>query len=357
MTMSLAEQMQNMTDSFLVAHDFRANALKEIVEETNSDLGDTRKMMRDVHAERLENTESLQKTLRRVAETLSKEVDQAIKGFRAARRHMSSELHGELAKLTETLAKETRDTLRRFRTTHKALSGKQGEELAKFVKSLEAEAEDLCQAAQVMMKAFHKDQQKMSRELQESLSSFAGQNHKRTVQFLKGCNTDRKQTAEAQKTFLTDYVNTNAKETKQLRKHATAEQKKRMEALQERTELFLKGVHQTVRQMKKAAHEMTEGFHDDHAKARQAWQRMAVSMAKKREGASDGPTTSSEAGKRGEREAAVVKLLTETPEGMTLAELSYAMELPSAAASKTLKHMLKRKDAAIRKKGHLYLAS
>jgi hypothetical protein len=355
--MSLAEQMQNMTDSFLHAHDFRANALKEIIEETNSDLGDTRKMMRDVHAERLENTESLQKTLRRAADTLSKEVGQAIKGFRTSRRHMSAELHQELAKLTETLAKETRDTLRRFRATHKALSGKQGEDLAKFVKSLEAEAEDLSKAAQVMMKSFHKDQQKMSQELQESLSGFAGQNHKKSVQFLKGCNTERKQAAEAQKTSLMDFAGTNAKETRQLRKHATAEQKKRMEALQEQTEVFLKGVHQTVRQMKKAAHEMTEGFHDDHIKARQAWQRMAVSMAKKREGASEEQATASEAEKRGEREAAVVKLLTETPEGMTLAELSYAMELPSAAASKTLKHMLKRKDAAIRKKGHLYLAS
>lgn len=355
--MSLAEQMQNMADSFLVAHDFRSNALKEIVEETNSELGDTRKMMRDVRAERMENTENLQKTLRRVADTLSKEVDQAIKGFRTARRHMSSELHGELAKRTETLAKETRDTLRRFRATHRALSGKQGEELAKFVKSLEAEAEGLCKGAQVMMKVFHKDQQKMSRELQESLSSFAGQNHKQTAQFLKGCNTERKQTAEAQKTSLTDYLDTNAKETKQLRKHATAEQKKGMEALQERTGLFLKGIHQTVRQMKKAAQEMTEGFHDDHTKARQAWQRMAVSMAKKCEGGSDGPASASEAGKRGEREAAVVNQLTATPEGMTLAELSYAMELPSAAVSKTLKPMLKRKDAAIRKKGHLYLAS
>jgi Sec-independent protein translocase protein TatA len=355
--MSLAEQMQNMTDSFLHAHDFRANALKEIIEETNSDLGDTRKMMRDVHAERLENTESLQKSLRRAADTLGKEVGQTIKGFRTARRHMSAELHQELAKLTETLAKESRDTLRRFRATHQALSGKQGEDLAKFVKSLEAEAEDLCKAAQVMMKSFHKDQQKMSHELQESLSGFAGQNHKRSVQFLKGCNTERKQAAETQKTSLTDFVDTNAKETRQLRKHATAEQKKRMEALQEQTEVFLKGVHQTVRQMKKAAHEMTEGFHDDHTKARQAWQRMAVSMAKRREGVSEEPATASEAEKRGEREAAAVKLLTETPEGMTLAELSYAMELPSAAASKTLKHMLKRKDAAIRKKGHLYLAS
>ncbi len=355
--MSLAEQMQNMTDSFLVAHDFRANALKEIVEETNSDLGDTRKMMRDVHAERLENTESLQKTLRRTADTLSKEVGQAIKGFRTARRHMSAELHEELAKLTETLAKETRDTLRHFRATHKALSGKQGEDLAKFVKSLEAEAEELCKAAQAMMKSFHKDQRKMSQELQESLSSFAGQNRKQSAQFLKGCNTERRQQAEAQETSLTDFVGTNVKETRQLLKHATAEQKKRMEALQERTEVFLKGVHQTVRQMKKAAHEMTDGFHDDHTKARQAWQRMTVSMAKKREGASEEAATASEAGKRGEREAAVVQLLKEAPEGMTLAELSYALELPSAVTSRTLKHMLKHKDAAIRKKGHLYLAS
>src|SRR5271157_617556 len=81
MTMGLADQMQNMTDSFLHAHDLRANALKEIMEETNGDLGDTRKMMREVHAERLENTETLQKTLRRVADTLTKEVDQAMKGL------------------------------------------------------------------------------------------------------------------------------------------------------------------------------------------------------------------------------------------------------------------------------------
>ncbi len=355
--MGLADQMQNMTDSFLHAHDLRANALKEIIEETNGDRGDTRKMMRDFHSERLENAATLQKTLGRFADTLTKEVDQAIKGFRTARRHMSGELHEQLEKLTEMLAKETKDTLKHFRATHKALSGQQREDLAKFVKSLEAEAEDLCKAAQVMMKAFHRDQQKRSRELRESLSSFAVQNHKRAAQYLRGCNTQRMHMAEAQRESLAQCVEGNAKETAQMRKRACTEQKKRMEALQEQTGAFLKGVHQTVRQMKKAAHDLTDGFHDDHMKARQAWQQMATSMEKKRKEGSKEPGAASGAGRRGEREGAVVKLLKETPEGMTLAELSYAMEMPSAATSKILKHMLKRKDAAIRKKGPLYLAS
>jgi hypothetical protein len=346
-----------MTDSFLHAHDLRANALKEIIEETHGDLGDARKMVSDFHAERLENGEELQKTLRRVAETLTKETDQAIKGFRNARKRMSGELHEQLAKLTETLAKETRDTLKHFRTTHKALSGEQRSELAKAVKSLEAEAEELCKAAQAMMKSFHKDEQKMRQDLQETLSSFAAQNHKRVAQFLKGCNTQRNQTAKAQRTFLTDCVEANAKETRQMRKHASSEQKKRMEELQEQTEAFLKGIHQAVKYMRKTAHELTDGFHEDQMKARHAWQQMAATMEKKREGGSEEPAAASGVAKRGEREAVVAKLLTESPQGMTLAELSYAMEMPSAATSKFLKHMLKHKDAVIRKKGHLYLAS
>ncbi len=355
--MGLADQMQNMTDSFLHAHDLRANQLKEIFEETNGDLVDTRKMMRDLHTERLENTDTLQKTLGRFVDTLTKEVDQAIKGFRTARRHMSGELHEQLEKLTEALAKETRDTLRRFRATHKALSGEQREDLAKFVKSIEAAAENLCKAAQLMMKAFRKDQQKMSQELRESLSSFAVQNHKQAAQYLRGCNTQRMHTAEAQRESLAQCVEGNAKETAQLRKRFRTEQNKRMEALREQTESFLKDVRQTVRQMKKAAHELTGGFHDDHVKAQHAWQQMATSMEKKRK---EGPKESGAAsgpGRRSERENALVKLLKETPEGMSLAELSYAMEMPSAATSKVLKHMLKRKDAAIRKKGQLYLAS
>ncbi len=352
--MGLADQMQSMTDSFLHAHDLRANALKEIIEETNGDLGDTRKMMRDFHAERLENTETLQKTLGRFADTLTKEVDQAIKEFRTARKHVSGELHEQLEKFTETLAKETRETLKHFRTTHKALSGRQREDLAKFVKSVEAEAENLCKAAQVMMKGFHKDQQKMNQELREFLSSFAVQNRKRAAQYLRGCNTQRMRTAEAQREFLAKCVEGSAKETAQMRKRFRAEQKKRMEALREQTGTFLKGVHQTVRQMKKATHELTDGFHDDHTKARQAWQQMATSMEQKR---MERPPAASGPGRRGERESALVKLLKENPEGMTLAELSYAMEMPSAATSKILKHMLKRKDAAIRKKGPLYLTS
>lgn len=354
--MSLAHQMQNMTDSFLHAHDLRANALKEIIEETNGDLGDTRRMMRDFHSERLENAETLQKTLGRFTDALTKQVDHTIKELRTARKHMSGELHEQLEKLTEMLAKETKDTLKHFRTTHKALSGQQREDLAKFVRSVEAEAETLCKAAQVMMKAFHKDQQKTSQELRESLSGFAAQNHKRAAQFLRGCSTQRKHTAEAQRESLAQYVDGNAKETKQMRKRAGTEQKKRMEALQEQTGAFLKGVHQTVRQMKKAAHELTDGFHDEHIKARQAWQQMATSMEKRREGGAESPAAASGAGRRGEREGAVVKLLKETKEGMTLAELSYAMDMPSAATSKILKHMLKRKDAAIRRKGQLYLA-
>jgi hypothetical protein len=357
MIMALADQMQNMTDSFLHAHDLRANALKEIVEETNGDLGDTRKMMRDFHAERLENTETLQKTLGRVADTLTKEVDQAIKGFRTARKYMSGELHEQLEKLTETLAKETRETLRHFRTAHNALSGRQREDLAKVVRSVQAEAENLCKAAQAMMKVFHKDQQKMNQELREFLTGFAVQNRKRAAQFLRGCNTQRKHTAEAQRESLAHYVDGNARGTSQMLKRAGTEQEKRMEALREQTGTFLKGVQQAVRQMKKAAHELTDSFHDDHVKARQAWQQMATSMEKRREGGAEAPAAASGAGRRGEREGAVVKLLKETPEGMTLAELSYAMDMPSAATSKTLKHMLKRKDAAIRKKGQLYLAS
>lgn len=357
MTMGLAVQMHNMTDNFLHAHDLRANALKEIVEETNGDLGDTRKMMRDLHSERLENAETLQKTLGRFTDTLTKEVDQAIKGFRTARKNMSGDLHEQLEKLTEMLAKETKDTLKRFRTTHKALSGQQREDLAKFVMSLEAEAEDLCKAAQGMMKAFHKDQQKMSRELRESLSSFAVQNHKRAAQYLRGCNTQRMHTAEAQREFLAKCVAGSAKETAQMCKRFRTEQNKRVEALREQTETFLKGVHQTVRQMKKATHELTGGFHDDHLKAQHAWQQMATSMEKKRKEGPKERAAASGPGRRGETEAALLKLAKENPEGMTLAELSYAIDMPSVATSKILKHMLKRKDAAIRKKGPLYLAS
>jgi hypothetical protein len=355
--MGLADQMQNMTDSFLHAHDLRANQLKEIAEETNGDLVDTRKMMRDLHTERLENADTLQKTLGQFADALTKEVDQAIKGFRTARRHMGGELHEQLEKLTETIAKETRDTLRGFRATHKALSGQQREDLAKFVKSLEAEAEDLCKAAQVTMKAFHKDQQKMSRELRESLSGFAAQNHKRAAQYLRGCNTQRLHTAEAQRESLAQGVAGNAKETAQLRKRFRTEQNKRVEELREQTESFLKSVRQTVRQMKKAAHELIGGFHEDHRKAQHAWQQMAISMEKKRNDGPEETAAASGVGRHTERENALVKLLKETPEGMTLAELSYAMEMPSAATSKTLKHMLKRKDTAIRRKGPLYLAS
>ena len=355
--MGLASQMQNMTYSFMHAHDHRGKELKEIFEETNGDLIDTRKMMRDLHTERLENTDTLQKMLGRFAGTLTKEVDQAIAGFRTARSHMSGELHEQLEKFAETLVQETRDTLKRFRASHKALSGQQQEDLTKFVKSIEEQADDLRKAAQVMMKLFHKDQQKMSRELRESLSSFAAQNHKRAAQFLRGCNTQRMHTAEAQREFLAKCVEGSAKETAQMRKRFRTEQNKRVEALREQTGTFLKSVHQTVRQMKKGTCELMDGLYDEHMKARHAWQQMTSSTDKKHREGPEQPGTASGAERREETENALVRLLKETPEGMTLAELSYAVEMPSAATSKVLKHMLKRKDAAIRKKGLLYLPS
>src|ERR1019366_9414004 len=146
--MGLATQMQNMTDSFVHAHDLRRHELKEIFEETNGDRIDTRKMMRNLHTERLENTDTLQKTLGRFAVTLTKEVDQAVEGFRTARKDMSGELHEQLEKFAEVLVQETRNTLKRFRATHKAMSGQQQEGLTKFVKSLVKQAEDL-------LKLFH----------------------------------------------------------------------------------------------------------------------------------------------------------------------------------------------------------
>ncbi len=355
--MGLADQMHTITDSFLQAHTLRANQLKEISEETNGDLVDTRKMMRDLHTERLENTDSLQETLGQFADTLTKEVDQAIKGFRTARRRMSGELHEQLEKLTETIAKETRDTLRGFRSTHKAMNGQQHEDLAKFVKSLESQAEDLCKAAQGMVKAFHKDQQKMSREIREFLSSFRMQNQKRAAQYLRSCDTQHKHMAAAQRESLTQGVKGNVKETAHLRKQFRTEQNKRAEAVREQTESFLKSVRQTVQQMKKDAHKLMGGFHEDHRNAQRAWQQMATAMDKKRNAGPEKPSAASGPGRRSERENAVVKLLKETPGGMTLAELSYAMEMPSVATSKILKQMLKRKGAAIRKKDHLYLVS
>jgi hypothetical protein len=164
-------------------------------------------------------------------------------------------------------------------------------------------------------------------------------------------------TAEAQREFLAKCVKESAKETAQMRKRFRAEQNKRVEALREQTGTFLKSVHQTVRHIKKATDKLMDGFHDDHMKARHAWQQMAASMDKKHQERPEQPAAASGTGRRGEKENALVKLLKETPEGMTLAELSYAVEMPSAATSKVLKHMLKRKDAAIRKKGLLYLPS
>jgi predicted transcriptional regulator len=99
------------------------------------------------------------------------------------------------------------------------------------------------------------------------------------------------------------------------------------------------------------------GFHEDHRSAQRAWQQMAAAMDKKRNAGPEKPAAASGPRRRSERENALVKLLKETPGGMTLAELSYAMEMPSAATSKILKQMLKRKRAAIRKKDQLYLAS
>jgi hypothetical protein len=350
MKMGLAGQMQNMTESFLHAHDLRGNELKEIFEETNGDRIDTRKMMRDLHTERLENTDTLQKMLGRFADTLTKEVDQAVQGLRAARRDMSGELHEQLEKFAETLVQESRDTSKRFRATHKAMSGRQREDLTKFVQSLEKQAGD-------MLRLFHKDQQKMGRELREFLSSFAGQNHKGVTHFLRGCNTHRKHTAEAQREFLAKCVKESAKETAQMRKRFHVEQNKRVEAVREQTETFLKSVHQTVRHVKKATEKLMDRFHDDHTKARHAWQQMAASMDKKHQKGPEQAAAVSGARRRGEKENALVKSLKETPEGMTLAELSYAVEMPSAATSKVLKHILKRKNAAICKKGLLYLPS
>lgn len=356
-TMNLADQMQNMADSFLQAQDLRTNRLKEIFEETNADLDESGKMLRGFHTERLENMEALQKMLRQFTNTLVKEVEQAMKGFRTARKQMSGKLHEELERFTETLAKETQDTLKHFRLTHKALSGEQREQLAKFVKSLETETEKLCKDAQAMRKAFHKGHREMSQELHGFLSTFAARNHKQTAQFLRACNTQHKQTAKAQRESLAGYVGANAKETARMRKHFGTEQKQRMEALGEQIDAFLKGLQQTVRQMKKATHKLTESFHDDQMKGRHAWQQMATSMGKKRQGRPEKPPGGSRPERRGEAEVELLKLLTENPTGMTLAELSYAMEIPSAATSKMLNRMLKRKDAPVRKKGQLYLLS
>jgi DNA-binding IclR family transcriptional regulator len=53
------------------------------------------------------------------------------------------------------------------------------------------------------------------------------------------------------------------------------------------------------------------------------------------------------------REQKILNLLQENPTGMTLAELAYGLDIPSAAVSKTLQHMAS--QGQIRKEQSLYL--
>ena len=326
MTMGLADQMQNIADSFSQAQDLRTNRLKEIFEETNGDLDDTRKMMRGFHTQRLENTKALQ-------EALKKATSHMLKQFRATHKAMSGQQRKELEQFMQHLEKETPQMLNGFRKEHREMSQKLREFLSSFVTGNKKETAG-------MLKGFRTDRKQMSKELCDRLEKFIQDLESTTHKFLRGCNTERKQMARDLGEFLAKFVDGNVKETAQMRKRFGTD---------------LKGVHHAVSQLRKATHELTNGFHNDHMKARHAWQQMATSMEKKRRERPEQRAAASGPGRRGERENALVKLLKETPEGMTLAELSYAMDMPSAATSKILKHMLKRKDAAIRKKGQLYM--
>jgi len=104
--------------------------------------------------------------------------------------------------------------------------------------------------------------------------------------------------------------------------------------------------------MKKATHEMTDGFHDERMKAHDAWQKMGTAMGRtRREGAQK--LAAAPRPRRPAKQEKLLALLKENPSGMTLAELGFSMDMPSAAVAKTLQQMLARKE--IRKQDKLYM--
>jgi hypothetical protein len=151
--------------------------------------------------------------------------------------------------------------------------------------------------------------------------------------------------AKAQREFLAKFVEGNEKETARMLKEFRAEQQQRAETLEKELKSF-------VRQMKKATHELTDGFHDERMKAHQAWQQMERAMGKKREEGAQ-KLAAAPRPRRPAREDKVLAFLKENSSGMTLAELAYSMDMPSAATAKTLRQMLSKKE--IRKKDQLYM--
>lgn len=220
--------------------------------------------------------------------------------------------------MTEDLAKSRAERARAMTELHSASSRDRKERV-----------EDLNRLfghVHVQIQHFHSDRGKMRKELRHMLGEFFGQTQKYVRGFLKDFRTQHKAMSGKQQAELKAFRAALEKDVKTL-----------MGQLRERIE-ELAGQSQAVR---KEARAMIREYRADSKKAHGYWMGFAGKMEQARRSARPGVSNVQDR---------VRTALGDSPGGMTVKELSYAMGMPGKGLTRTLARMRRAGQVTRRRK-------
>lgn len=297
--MAFNDEIQKMCEEMAQARGERSHAARERTQGVNRLMKDVRVLIQHFHTDRGEMSEEMEKMLEQFAANNQKET-----------RKILHQAHG---------------LLKQHHTDHQKMAQQMGEMLKEFVAKNQKEAHKILGEARKMVKEFRSQHEAMSEKQRAELESFQGELEKDVKRMMEKDSKER------------------MVQFKQMMTHLRKE---------------LSEVSSRSQAVRKEASSMVHGYRAEHKKGRQIWQEFAGgkhrsprAMPLKEEEGEKEKTARTKLAAEG-RQAKVLAVLEESPDGMTHKELAYAMGMQETALSSLLSRMLKIK--LIRRKKNLY---
>jgi gas vesicle protein len=185
MAMTIAEDMNKLTENIIISNDVRVKALGELV-------ADTHKTLKGFAGDRKKMAAEQAKDLANFVNGLSKNVQSFLGNFQKDHHQMSKEQAKSLNDFVVNLTDDVESMLDGFQKARNEMSEELKDRLAKEVKEIETYVAN-------KLKEFDNAHADMSEELKKDLDKYVGGIVSETRKFLKECGSDMAQAKKAWK--------------------------------------------------------------------------------------------------------------------------------------------------------------
>ena len=181
--MTIASDMEKITENIITSYDMRVKALGDLV-------ADTHKTLKGFAEEREKMSEEQAKNLADFMDGLSKSVEDMLKGFQRKHKNMSDDQAKSLADFVKNLTKDVGSMLKGFQRDRGKMSKELKDKLAKEVKDIETYVAN-------KLKEFSDARADMSEELKKDLAKYVSGIVSGVKKLLGEYSSDMKEAANA----------------------------------------------------------------------------------------------------------------------------------------------------------------